>query len=98
MFKLGLALVLLGVWCTDATAKIEGSAIRPFANLEIDNVLEIQGRSFRINRVGRGKLGSKVFSGTTIDGDAMTIVKTKNGEFTGNVRLDNKNYRVAKKP
>ena len=94
MFKLGLAIVLLIVWCTDATAKMQGSAIRSFADLEIDNVLEIQGRSFRINRVGRGKLGSKVFSGSTIDGDAMTIVKTENGEFTGNVRLDNKNYRV----
>jgi len=94
MFKIVLAIVLLTVCAQAASARDDTLRIRAMAEPEVDTFMDIGNRQFRINRVGRGKLGNQVLSGDTLDGDTMTIVQTENGEFAGNVLVDGKNYRV----
>lgn len=68
--------------------------IRSFEEPDVDNVMEIDDRFFTVKRVGRGKLGSRVVSGDTYDGDSMTIVQAENGDLFGNVLMNGSNYRV----
>ena len=93
MFKFILAVVLLTVCAQGVAARDDTLRIRQQIEPEVDTFMDIGNRQFRINRVGRGKLGSQILSGDTLDGDTMTIVQTDDG-FAGSVMIDNKSYRV----
>lgn len=95
MFKIVLAITLMTVCSQAVSARDNNAGIRRIdAEPEVDTFIDIGNRQFRINRVGRGKLGNQVLSGDTHNGDSMTIVQTENGEFAGNVLVDGKNFRV----
>lgn len=94
MFKIVLVITLLTLCAQAASAKDDAMRIRAQAEPEVDTFMDIGNRQFRIGRVGRGKLGSKVITGDNYDGESMTIVQAENGEFAGNVRMNGKNFKV----
>ena len=62
--------------------------------LEVGEQFEINGRHFNLNRVGRGKLGSKVLAGDNSDNEFMVLTEDADGNFYGSVLMDGANYRV----
>lgn len=94
MFKFILAVVLLTVCAQGVAARDDTLRIRTQVEPEVDTIMDIGNRQFRINRVGRGKLGSQILSGDTLDGDTMLIAQDGEGNFAGNMLIDGKNYRV----
>jgi hypothetical protein len=94
MNKTLFVFILMMTYSQSLFAEKQRLEIHDFGEPEVETFLEIGDRNFLINRVGRGKLGSKVVSGQNVDGDSMTIAQTDNGEFSGNVRIKGKNYRV----
>ena len=63
-------------------------------DLEVGEQFEVNGRQFNLNRVGRGKLGSKVLSGDTFDDDYMIISEDEQGHFHGSVLMDGKRFQI----
>ena len=61
---------------------------------EVGEDFEINGRRFNLNRIGRGKLGSRVLSGDNSDNEFMVITEDTDGKFYGSVLMDGKNFRV----
>jgi len=93
MFKIVLAITLLTVCAQAASARDDTLRIRALAEPELESFMEIGNRQFKINRIAKGKLGNRVLSGDTLDGDTMTIVQSEQG-FAGSVLIDNKSYQV----
>ena len=62
--------------------------------LEVGEQFELHGRQFNLNRVGRGKLGTKVMAGDNSDNEFMIITEDADGNFYGSVLMDGANYRV----
>ena len=94
MNKILFVFILMMTYSQSLFAEKQRLRIHDFDEPEVETFLEIGNRNFLINRVGRGKLGSKIVSGQNVDGDTMTIAQSDNGEFTGNVQIQGKNYRV----
>lgn len=94
MNKTLFVIILMMTYSQSLFAEKQRLRIHDFDEPEVETFLEIGDRNFLINRVGRGKLGSKIVSGQNVDGDTMTIAQSDNGEFTGNVQIQGKNYRV----
>lgn len=94
MNKILFVFILMMTYSQSLFAEKQRLRIHDFDEPEVETFLEIGNRNFLINRVGRGKLGSKIVSGQNVDGDTMTIAQSVNGEFTGNVQIQGKNYRV----
>ncbi len=94
MFKIVLVFLLVTICAHSATASDSTLRIDNWAEPEVDTFMRIGDRDFTVERIGRGKLGNNVISGNTHNGDSMTIVQADNGDFTGNVRIAGKNYRV----
>lgn len=63
-------------------------------NLEVGEQFELNGRQFNLNRVGRGKLGSKVLSGDNSDNEYMIISEDDDGHFHGSVLMDGKRFQI----
>ena len=63
-------------------------------DMEVGEQLNFHGVDFDINRIGRGKLGSRVISGSNSFNESMIIAKDDKGNFAGSVRMDGKNFRV----
>jgi len=62
--------------------------------LEVGEQFEINGRHFNLNRVGRGKLGSRVLAGDNSDNEYMVISQDEDGHFHGSVLMDGKRFQV----
>lgn len=93
MFKIVLVFLFV-TFCAQSVAGGNTLRIDNWAEPEVDTLMRIGDRNFTVERIGRGKLGNNVISGVTHNGDSMTIVQADNGDFTGNVRIAGKNYRV----
>ena len=63
-------------------------------DLEVGEQFEVNGRNFTLNRIARGKLGSRVMAGENSDNEHMVISQDENGHFHGSVLMDGKSYRV----
>ena len=93
MFKIVLVFLFVA-FCAQSVAADNTLRIDNWGEPEVDTTMRIGDRNFTVERIGRGKLGNNVISGVTYNGDSMTIVQADNGDFTGNVRIAGKNYRV----
>ena len=94
MFRSWFIFSVLIVFSHSLNAKDSTLKIHKFVEPEVNSQVKIADRFYMINRVGRGKLGSQVVSGSDESGDSFTIAQARNGEFAGNVRMAGKNYRV----
>ena len=61
---------------------------------EVGEQFEINGRQFNLNRIGRGKLGTRVMAGDNSDNDLVVISQDEDGHFHGSVLMDGKNFRI----
>ena len=97
MFWRVLAVIILFFWSfSDAQAqRPDRDRIREQMEFgEVGEQFEINGRQFNLNRIGRGKLGSKVMAGDNSDNEHMLITQSEDGELHGSVLIDGKTYRV----
>ena len=53
--------------------------------LEVGEQFEINGRQFNLNRVGKGKLGSRVLAGDNSNNEFMILSEDEDGNFYGSV-------------
>jgi hypothetical protein len=88
--------VLLIFAASEAQARPDRDRIREQLefDLEVGEQFEIDGRQFNLNRIGRGKLGSKVMAGDNSDNEFMILTEDDDGNFYGSVLMDGANYRV----
>lgn len=88
--------VLLVFAASEAQARPDRDRIREQLEfgLEVGEQFELHGRQFNLNRVGRGKLGTKVMAGDNSDNEFMIITEDADGNFYGSVLMDGANYRV----
>ena len=61
---------------------------------EVGEQFEINGRLFNLNRIGRGKLGTRVMAADNSDNELVVISQDEEGHFHGSVLMDGKNFRV----
>jgi len=61
---------------------------------EVGEQFEINGRQFNLNRIGRGKLGTRVMAADNSDNELVVISQDEEGHFHGSVLMDGKNFRV----
>ena len=97
MFWKSITVALLVVFAaSEAEGRPDRDRIREQLEfgLEVGEQFEIDGRHFNLNRVGRGKLGSKVIAGDNSENEFMILTEDNDGNFYGSVLIDGANYRV----
>ena len=62
--------------------------------LEVGEQFELHGRNFNLNRVGKGKLGTKIMAGDNSDNEYMIISEDEQGHFHGSVLMDGKRFQI----
>jgi hypothetical protein len=98
MFWKAITLTLVGLFMTSAAEGQNPDRDRIREQLEfgpeVGENFEINGRQFNLNRVGRGKLGTRVMAGDNADNDLVVISQSEDGDLHGSVLMDGKSYRV----
>ena len=97
MFWKSITVALLVVFAaSEAEGRPDRDRIREQLEfgLEVGEQFELHGRQFNLNRIGRGKLGSKVMAGDNSDNEYMIISEDEDGHFHGSVLMDGKRFQI----